>query len=258
MRCYAFRDISKGKEELFVDHAINVTKCAIDAQDALFRVEDSRVLFTKASRILQVSINTVKEFVIIATLLHDMGKVWTKLQKPCFDRGVCTSFKDHDVMSAHFLLAMGLDLGYIPRDIRLKDLFIAMVLGAPLEAKDDFRQALAYMVIVVFPVLLHNYAIASSKKYSLPYRPPTAEVGVLEACCDDVKALASYLKSHGITGVASYLEKVADEKKLKLMPFDPYTVLKTSAHALEIPTLVEAFIGLLNFCDGRIASARRG
>jgi hypothetical protein len=58
-----------------------------------------------------------------------VAKICEELQKPCFEKWIYASFKNHDVESAWFLYYMGSELGYIPIDIRFEDIVTAIILG---------------------------------------------------------------------------------------------------------------------------------
>jgi len=260
MRCYAYKDKDKNSKEEFVKHSINVAKCVVGARDASIRCNDAETLFVKASKVLGVDIEVVRKFVTIAALLHDIAKISKELQKPCFESESCTSFKNHDVESAWFLYHMGSELKYIPQSIRFENIVIEIILRLPQAYDDIFRKTLAYITLVVFPVLLHNYAIASPGRILGVYPKRSYTRKIYEGCCDDLEELSKYLEEQGIEDVANYLKQVATRGALELIPFDSYAVLKVVlSNPSEVIALIEAVTGLINFCDGRIASqARRG
>jgi CRISPR/Cas system-associated endonuclease Cas3-HD len=263
MHCYAYRSKdSKGKslEEPFFKHSIDVAKCATGAKDINIRCNDVETLFVKASKVLGVDIEVVRKFVTIAALLHDIAKIFKELQKPCFESESCTSFENHDVESAWFLYHMGSELKYIPQSIRFENIATEIILRPPQAYNDTFRKTLAYVALVVFPVLLHNYAIASPWRILGVHPKRSYTRKIYEKCHDDLEELSKYLEEQGIEDVANYLKQVAMREALELIPFDSYTVLKVVLpNPSEVITLIEAVTGLINFCDGRIASqARRG
>ncbi|MCC6057515.1 MAG: hypothetical protein LM568_01175 [Desulfurococcaceae archaeon] len=260
MYCYAYRDKDRNSKEGFVEHSINVAKCVTGAKDASIRCSDAETLFVKASKVLGVDIEVVRKFATVASLLHDIAKVFEDLQKPCFESGICRNFKNHDVESAWFLYHMGSELRYIPRSIRLESIVTGIILGLPQVLDDVFKKTLAYVALVMFPVLLHNYAIASSGRVLgvQPRGSYTARRRIYGKCRSDLEELGKYLEEQGIEDVANYLKQVAMRGTLELIPFDSYTVLKVVLpNPPEVITLIEAFTGLINFCDGRIASQAR-
>jgi len=260
MYCYAYRDKDRNSKEWFVEHSINVAKCVTGAKDASIRCSDAETLFVKSSKVLGVDIEVVRKFVIVASLLHDIAKVFEDLQKPCFESGICRNFKNHDVESAWFLYHMGSELRYIPQSIRLESIVTGIILGLPQVLDDVFKKALAYVALVVFPGLLHNYAIASSGRI-LGIQPRGSYIArrrIYEKCCGDLEELGRYLEEQGIEDVANYLKQVAAGRVLELLPFDSHSVLKViQPKPSEVVTLIEAVTGLINFCDGRIASQAR-
>jgi CRISPR/Cas system-associated endonuclease Cas3-HD len=256
MYCYAYKD-ENSKEE-FVKHSIEVAKCVTGAKDASIRCDNAKTLFVKASKVLGVDVEVVRKFVTIAALLHDIAKICEELQKPCFEKGICTSFKNHDVESAWFLYYMGPELGYIPKDIRFEDIVTAIILGPSQIYDYTFRKVLAYVALVMFPVLLHNYAIASSERILSVHPSKRYARKVYEKCHNDLIELSKYLEEQGIEDVANYLKQVATRGVIGLIPFDSYNVLKVVlSNSSEVITLIEAVTGLINFCDGRIASQNR-
>ena len=256
MYCYAYKD-ENSKEE-FVKHSIEVAKCVTGAKDASIRCDDAQTLFVKASKVLGVDVETIRKFVTVAALLHDIAKICEELQKPCFDKGICTSFKNHDVESAWFLYYMGSELGYIPKNIRLEDIVTEIIFGSSQRSDYTFRKALAYVALVMFPVLLHNYAIASPQRILGVHLSERYARKVYERCRNDLVELGKYLEEQGIEDVANYLKQVATRGTFELISFDAYTVLRViQTRSLEIVTLIEVVTGLINFCDGRVALRNR-
>jgi CRISPR/Cas system-associated endonuclease Cas3-HD len=256
MHCYAYK--GRNSKEEFVKHSIDVTKCVTGTKDASIRCNDAETLFVKASKVLGVNAEVVRKFVTIAALLHDIAKICEELQKPCFENGSCTSFKNHDVESAWFLYHMGSELKYIPQNIHFENIVAEIILRSSQAFDDTFRKALAYIALVMFPVLLHNYAIVSPERILGVYSERRYARKIYEKCRDDLEELSKYLEEQGIEDAANYLKQVSTRGVLELISFEAYTVLKVVQRGpSEVITLIEAVTGLINFCDGRIASQNR-
>ena len=86
--CYAYRDVSSGLEEDFVEHLLGVASCCAEER------WETRALASKLSRVLGLGLDMARDAILLAGLLHDVGKAAQVYQEPC-QRGGCTEFHGH-------------------------------------------------------------------------------------------------------------------------------------------------------------------
>jgi len=245
--CYAYR---KGDcKELWLVHTLGVVGCIRGRWETLG-------LARKMRRLAGVSVELSIDYMVLAGLLHDIAKTFQDYQSRCNREG-CPVFPKHWLLSSFASLAFATKAGIIDVDKR-------EVLGILSERNlKPLGAGEAYVVLVVIPVLLHNYAHLGEAS---PFK--VGEYGgskheIYPGCRQPILKAVEYINNMVRTGEAKrvlnairetieegeVIMRVLGESELRraLLEYS-YTVYKAVA---------EAAIGILNMCDGRIARRHR-
>ncbi len=251
MKCYAFR--SRFVEEGYLDHVIGVVQCV----ESRWEFEG---LKRKLERLYHVDKSVTNDFILLAAIIHDIGKVDVEFQSRCVDE--CSSFPYHYELSAR----LALRLGYEVDELSLSTDNISKKLEKILSHK-DFKPDLGelYLALVVLPILLHHYAqivsewsvIRGSTRYKNMER--VINISIHNNCVDEIVP-AVKLKSEIGKKLLNKLKDIIDnEGKSVNLSIIPEDILRKSMSYQYITgrIIVEAAIGILNLCDGLIAHSKR-
>lgn len=250
MRCYAFRDASR--EETLTQHALGIIKCFSEK----WEVEG---LKKKLSRIHCVSESLVSDLLLLAGLMHDIGKTKKELQNDCDKE--CTRFRQHYIVSAQ----LALKLGYEVPELNL----------SPDNVKDRLRRVLnrdelrcldssdAYLLIVVLPTLLHHYSQVRESSILDGLDSAEVSVEIHKNCIMELTSIINeagkLLRSELGMKILNRLRDIVNEESLELGIIDRRTFQEASSSYEYAPgrLIAEAVIGILNLCDGLVASTNR-
>ncbi|MCI4409013.1 MAG: HD domain-containing protein [Thermofilum sp.] len=244
--CYAYR--KPPIEETLHKHSLEVAQCIKNSWEFIG-------LKRKIWRLYGIDEETAGDLVLIAGLLHDLGKAEKETQEKCMTE--CTDFPHHYVTSAMIALRIGyntIDLDLSPDNI--EDTLNQLLAGknTQLEARHIF------LALVVLPVLLHHYSQITSEYSVLKPIRPTISIG--DECLKQINTLTNDAKQFIKTPLAS---KILDTtaKTLNKNPIDLGVLPNLRNNLLRIGTykteniLIEATTGILNKCDGQTASKNR-
>ena len=262
--CYAFRD--HGCEETMEMHVRGVVGLCRERWEL-------EGLVTKVSRLIDIGLSRdetkrlVKEFIIFAAFLHDIGKCDRRYQEVC-SRGVCTSFPEHDLLSARFALTVAFNTGIIEGE------FAGRVMKEKLHrmfAKGEMPSDVGdlYLILVVVPIMFHHYAQKRSYGYQKRGRVfresvrsismPSGRFEIYEGCIEPMRKVLRELYTVETT---NYIQKLLREVENMVMHGAELSVIDEKIYGGEYSWsfakyLAEAVIGLLNMCDGRVAVMNR-
>jgi len=206
----------------------------------------------------------VKEFIIFAAFLHDIGKCDRIYQEKC-SRGECTSFPEHDLLSARFALTVAHNTGIIEGE------FAGREMGWRLyrmfaEGKMPSDVGDLYLVLVVVPIMFHHYArkkgYARQKRGRGLIRGVSTPSGKFEFHRECIEPMRRVLRELYSTTSAHYTQKLLREVENMIIHSPELSVIYEKVYGGEYSwsfskSLAEAAIGLLNMCDGRAAIMNR-
>jgi len=251
--CYAYR--KNGCAETWHRHTMDVVECIRSRWE-------TEAFVRKSSRMLGVDSNAVRDFLLLAGLLHDIAKTDTEHQRGCANE--CTVFPKHWYVSAVIALRLGLDAGIIGGGY--EDRIVKVFSGA----KQSHDVGDAYILLVFVPVLFHNYAhISEEALFDLHRYLGTYVKGVYtvaEGCRAQIAAaadeLAGTLETETAKRLLGELRKhinagmlggaALGENALRVIALS-YTKIEDA----RVRYVAEAATGLLNMCDGRVAYRNR-
>jgi len=258
--CYAYRD-SKREEKLF-EHLITTADICSERWEL-------KALALKTSKLLGIDPKKVEEAVVLASMLHDLGKAAEVYQRECF-AGRCVEFKGHYMVSA-FIAHLVFSANNVVIGREDVERFLADDVGSLSEDK-------LYAMLVVLPVAFHHYHQVLGFR---SYCTGEAMEKFLEnprmhaSCLEEAKSMLGYerLDQGGrklleqVYSILANIERFADRdvyrgSKIFVQNFCYYIVQEDLKKFAENPItlgkmLIEAAYGLINMCDSRAASMRR-
>ncbi|MEM1644141.1 MAG: hypothetical protein QXS70_07075 [Desulfurococcaceae archaeon] len=251
MGCYAFREMDC--KETLAQHVLGIIKCLNEAWEA-------EGLKRKISRIHNVSELVVSDMLLLAGIMHDLGKTKKELQDSCSKE--CLRFKQHYIISAR----LALKLGYGVQELDLSPDNIENKLRELLNNKrlEHLDPGDTYLLVVVLPILFHHYSQVVDES-SIFEGLDSAErfLEMHEDCITELVTVISEasksLKSEVGLKIMEELKSVMNKGSIELS-FINSKMLKEVSESYEcIPgrLIVEAATGLLNLCDGRVAFNNR-
>ncbi|MEM1560422.1 MAG: CRISPR-associated endonuclease Cas3'' [Ignisphaera sp.] len=253
--CYAYRD--RGSEEFLLNHLVDVEKCCEERWEL-------NALSHKISRVLRISIDDVRNAILLSSLLHDLGKVVQKFQEEC-DQGVCKEFPGHYMISA-FLVHLGLSaMGIV---VEREDVHNFME-----DRFDEIDRNRVAGILILFPIAFHHYhQVKGFRSYSLSeyLKEFVEKPRIWGRCIEYLKSIHEYIDDSNLLNVATkLLDIVLDLDKLrnnnvyrsKLFIENFYNNVVDKGVKLQSITLssvvIESITGLINLCDGYVAHRAR-
>jgi CRISPR-associated endonuclease Cas3-HD len=248
-RCYAFRSAKGG--ECLGDHLRGVAECARGRWE-------TRGLARKLATLYEISEELVEDLVTLASALHDVGKSCVEYQQNC--REVCEEFPDHYIPSAQLLIYIGRLAGLDELSAsRITESFDLALLGELRELTAGYL----YVLAVVVPVLSHHYAQINLAR--LPSKELRTELLIHGDCVEELRTTFVELEEGMKTELVRRLVAAA------------YTLItRGGGNVSDLPVIhlkreyffntrkpppqrfiVDATLGILNLCDGLVASRSR-
>jgi len=258
--CYAYRD-SKKEEKLF-EHLITTADICSERWEL-------KALALKTSRLLGIDSKKVEEAIVLASMLHDLGKAAEVYQGECFAGG-CTEFKGHYMVSA-FIVHLVFSANNVVIGREDVERFLTDDMGSLSEDK-------LYAMLVVLPVAFHHYhQVLSFRSYCTgkAIEKFLENPRVHASCLEEAKSMLSYERLgqdcrkllEQIYNVLTNIERLAGKdvyrgSKIFVQNFCYDIVWKDLKRFAENPItlgkmLIEAVYGLINMCDSRAASIKR-
>ncbi len=253
--CYAFRSKSKNKEETLRKHIIGITECLKEAWE-------TEGIKKKLAKIHGINKSVTNDMLLLAGLIHDIGKTESELQNEC--REECTSFKHHYITSA----MLALKLGYETKELNLCPDNIEEKLKKILSREKRLRNldlGDTYLLIVVLPILLHHYAQVTSELSVLEGLNNIKRfIQIHESCVNEITSIidevSQVFESEIGLRILSNLKDIITKKEpieLSLINRKLFQEASSSYEYVSGRIMTEAFTGILNLCDGRVASSNR-
>ncbi|MEM1690677.1 MAG: CRISPR-associated endonuclease Cas3'' [Thermofilaceae archaeon] len=249
MGCYAYRD-SSGASELLYDHLVATYMLASS------RWETSAIS-RKVSSVLNLEENEVRESILLAALLHDIGKAEKRLQDEC-QKGACKRFPQHYLISAFYtytVLSEALNL-------KLSTSRIAAILD-----EDRGDRAELIILLVVFPVAFHHYHQVASYE---SYRKLGERDLLVHAACKDclMKPLGEFVKEkfEVLRGVGDQLENLPNLLASNRRNAQAWILVSNIGEIIQrvarprsfLAMAIETATGVVNLCDSAAARVHRG
>ncbi|MEM1962596.1 MAG: HD domain-containing protein [Sulfolobales archaeon] len=252
MGCYAYKD--EETEETLAKHILDISNC-------IKNLWETEGLSSKLSKIYGVDKLVAYDMLIVAGIIHDMGKTQRVLQEECSKK--CTSFRLHYITSAQLALKLGYDipeLGLSPNNIeaKLEDLLSNKEIKL-LDHGD------LYILIVVLPTLLHHYSQITSESSILSGLDSQIKVLCIhEDCIKDLTLAMSnascLLKSELGSKLLERLMQEVKKGSVNLRIIIGGQAFRNVSGNYEYSLgrfIVEAAMGILNLCDGMVAFTNR-
>lgn len=258
--CYAYRDVSSGLEEDLVEHILGVASCCTERWE-------TRALASKLSRVLGLGLDMTRDAILLAGLLHDVGKAAQVYQKPC-QRSGCTEFHGHYLVSA-FIAHLALSLSSVAIRVRDAEEFLSSSSARLGEDK-------AFAVLVVLPIAFHHYhQVRGTGSYSAAHRSTVNNFLdnplIYGKCVESFEKITSHqgIGPRGrevlekvrvvLTDIGSYVESDSyrDSKLFILRLGDLVRSGLRDTSVTLGKAVVEAVTGVVNFCDGIVAARKR-
>lgn len=258
--CYAYRDTDS--EELLLDHLMNVAKCCQNRWEF-------KALSSKISRLLDLDEGDVRYAIVLASLLHDIGKAVESFQEEC-SRGKCAEFPKHYLISmflTHFAFrASGISL-------EIKD-----VLSFIEDRIYEIEKEKTLELLIVLPIAFHHYhQVRGYTSYSV-YRSNTMtdifrifieRPRIWSKCTEGLHILNNIASNRWNTVLQKLQEILPDIERYKdsdlyrgskLFTENFYSVIEKNVKLISVTlsrTIIESIAGLINLCDGRVAYMAR-
>ncbi|MCC6059568.1 MAG: CRISPR-associated endonuclease Cas3'' [Thermofilum sp.] len=251
MTCYAWR--RGGEEERLCAHLFETYKVAAQTWEL-------EALSRKVSKLMGLDAESCREAVLIAALLHDVGKAAVTYQEECA-RGACESFPGHYLVSTLYTyIAIKEGLGVkAPNNPES----LAKILSEREKVSNDVISAL----LILLPIALHHYHQILSYK-SLRYScdvPRARELHkVHSSCIPCLEELAGFIEKNfsrfgGLKKIRELPQLISDERIL----IPAHIFVQNLGEAVErskpsvIIFTIEAAAGIVNLSDGTVAARAR-
>ena len=253
MSCYAYRDSQS--EELLDFHSIEVAGCA-------GRRWETEAISGKISTVLGIDRRLVRDSIVLASALHDIGKSLMKYQTECV-RGICKSFWQHYVdsvvLTAIILLEAGLPLSSSFERIK-------KILGGDKQAVKDYW----FDMMILLPIALHHYHQIEGYK-SLKVSE-VKNLNIYSGCYPCLDRISEYLTSiltvEEFSRVPTVLRNVGelinkDSDSISIARSYASNLYSSITHRSSLTGLsitkvvIESVAGIINLCDGYVASRAR-
>jgi len=259
--CYAYRDVGSRREEDLAEHLMEVASCCASRWEL-------SALASKMSKALGIGFNTTRDALILAGLLHDIGKAAYVYQKLC-SSDKCTDFQGHYLISA-FITHLALNLSGTTVDTRDVVEFLSDNYAKLSEDK-------IFAILMILPIAFHHYhQVRGVRSYDTILRHSVEDF--LENPLIHSPCLESFKRVTGYRGVSSARGKDLIRSLYTLLTDiksrveqDSYRCSKLFIQMLEElvrkglrelsitlgKTIIEAVTGVVNLCDGSVASKKR-
>lgn len=256
MTCYAWRG-REGEENLY-EHLVETYKVA----SQMWELE---ALARKLSSLKSLGKEKVKEAVLAAALLHDVGKAASEYQNACA-RGECERFPGHYLVSTlytYIVLKEGLGV-YAP--CNTKEL-IAVLSGGK-----EAEEGVVVSLLILLPIALHHihqvYAY-QSLQYSRDEENARRYHQVHSSCAQCLEDLASFISERfehlgGLGKVRELPQLIAGTDSAARESFiralNLVRNLENAVKGIEPSSLslaIEAATGIVNLSDGYVAAKAR-
>jgi len=253
MICYSYRSVKRINNTIYEifetmdEHLWDVTECVMSRWEL-------EGLSKKLEFLGRIDSRLVKDFALIASILHDFGKMCKDIQYNCRSSS-CEVFPKHYITSASFALHLSYEIGILSPDVienKLKDLFDRGV--------ETISEGDAYLVFVVIPILLHNYALLRGETSVL------GDIGIeieldKECVCVFKRIVNNFIDKIKTKLGRDILEKLinlldSNIVSLSVIPGILYSVLFNLKMSYW-KYVSESMIGILNICDGLVAHRNR-
>lgn len=245
--CFAFK--SGSCEETYLEHVRGIMECI----DGLWEYKS---LLRKISMLLNIEEENIRALTRLLVVLHDIGKLAEDNQKECFNVG-CTRFEYHYIISARVASGLLVDL-YEDIDETIRAILY--------DEESNNINTLSYYVLVVFPIMFHHYAqiTEESLEKALNKTRELGELKIYDKCIDMLREIiAEYFprsesNDQLLSNVIKELEKQLNKGILKLgvLALSKLNLLFSYRYSKWKYT-IEAIIGILNMCDGKVAYINR-
>lgn len=245
--CYAFRG-DKCFESMD-KHVEGIVRCLRS------RWEFSAIK-KKLRHIFGVDELLIEDLLITIAILHDIGKTLNGFQKLCrVER--CERFPQHYIISARFATTIGVEVGILPQDPEERKKLFNDIINKELQ---KINEEVLYTVTVVIPILFHHYAQVEEEAF---FKDVNVQAFTIDSICskmylDLIKSIDSYPQTEVgrkiINAIANTINKHSTIDLL-LISLEKDSVLSYTPTFMR--GLAEAFVGLLNICDGRVAYINR-
>ncbi len=256
LHCYAFKQ--KTCQETYLEHVDGIIKC-------MRRSWEYGALSKKLSRMLGISESEIESLLHLTAILHDIGKLSDETQRKCID-DECTIFPTHHAISARIASYLAGKANLIYKECYSDIIFR----GKDNQSAD--RYVILFYTLVVFPVLLHNYALTVEKSLveAIDNTRNIKMINLHRDCVNVIKSLVNkYLVSNLMNKhvqdensiafrVASILMKQLESSsilELGVLPIEESDMFSHEYSSWKY--VIEAVTGLLNMCDGRVAYHHR-
>lgn len=252
--CYAYHD-ERGSEELW-EHLEGVSNCMRHSYTST-KISKKISWMTRGV----VDSREVEELISIAGLLHDIGKSFDEFQKG--DK--VTVFVGHDLLSASIVIRA---IYVMFRNIvgEYTDLF-RYIITPPENLKSDNKEKNMWLAmnLVALPILFHHYAQHEYSYWSGRWTEYLSKRYTFGKCSYIIEQIENRANQYSYELVQKMLKEVAvvlSESRSVIFPLnslfsETIRVIKQSSNVLPTKYLVLAMVGLLNACDGYVASRAR-
>jgi len=259
--CYAYRD--REKEEDLVEHLISTANCC-------FGRWELNALANKISRTLKIDLDRAKDSIILASMLHDIGKAAEIYQEKCYAME-CTSFQGHYLISA-FIVHLAFNLSNI--ELKLDE--AKKFLDDNINGLDENK---ILSILVILPIALHHYhqirgfrSLKAESNESNIVSEFLKNPTINKTCLERSRNLMNYNNMiqerrkliEKVYGVLADVNRYIDEdvyrsSKIFIQNFySDIIVEELKGYSITLgKTIIEAIYGLINLCDGYVASIKR-
>lgn len=256
--CYAYR--YRGSEELLLEHLVNVARCCQSRWEF-------KALSGKISRLLNLAEDDVGQAIVLAALLHDIGKAVQEFQQECIKSG-CREFPKHYLIST-FLVHLAFEVSGISVSTNDVTKFFEDEIGGMDKSK-------VLELLVILPIAFHHYhqvrGVTSYRAHREDGASFVDNLSIWIECCKDLSELEGVVHGDPWSTVVRVLQSILPsiEQHKQGNPYRSsgmfirnfYETVKKNLVLTSITlsrTMVESIAGLINLCDGRVAyEARRG
>ena len=248
MTCYAYRKLGeKELKEYLYEHSLEVAECVRDSWELVG-------LKRKLRKIYGIDEELVADLITLSALFHDLGKASESIQKECVHE--CTEFRHHYITSA----MLALKIGYSVEDLGLNPDNIEEILRDILENR-KFSAGHLYVASVVLPILLHHYSQIKSEFSALI--SPETKLKLTDECINALTKMTNEVRKDliktpiGVKILNALTKNIEKEVELAVIPALRQDLLLGICEYSHEKMMIEAITGLINMCDGRVASKNR-